>query len=157
MIKNIVFDMGNVLVDYIADGVCRHFIEDQETRKKVSTSIFVSPEWILLDLGVMPEDMALKKMQARLDTEEERSLAALCFNRWHEFNMYKKEGMEDVVRWLKSMGYGIYPCSNASVRLLSCYKDVLPAVDCFDGILFSADNAQASSIPILRKDLSVRK
>ena len=28
MIKNIVFDMGNVLVDYIADGVCRHFIED---------------------------------------------------------------------------------------------------------------------------------
>ena len=30
MIKNIVFDMGNVLVDYIADGVCRHFIEDQE-------------------------------------------------------------------------------------------------------------------------------
>ena len=26
MIKNIVFDMGNVLVDYIADGVCRHFI-----------------------------------------------------------------------------------------------------------------------------------
>ena len=48
----------------------------------------------------MPEDMALKKMQARLDTEEERSLAALCFNRWHEFNMYKKEGMEDVVRCL---------------------------------------------------------
>ena len=139
MIKNIVFDMGNVLVDYIADGVCRHFIEDQETRKKVSTSIFVSPEWILLDLGVMPEDMALKKMQDRLDTEEERSLAALCFNRWHEFNMYKKEGMEDVVRWLKSMGYGIYLCSNASVRLLSCYKDVLPAVECFDGILFSAD------------------
>ena len=34
MIKNIVFDMGNVLVDYTADGVCRHFIEDQETRKK---------------------------------------------------------------------------------------------------------------------------
>ena len=29
MIKNIVFDMGNVLVDYIADVVCRHFIEDQ--------------------------------------------------------------------------------------------------------------------------------
>lgn len=49
MIKNIVFDMGNVLVDYTADGVCRHFIEDPETRKKVSTSVFVSPEWILLD------------------------------------------------------------------------------------------------------------
>ena len=79
-------------------------------------------------------------MQARLDTEGgAQSGRHWCFNRWHEFNMYKKEGMEDVVRWLKSMGYGIYLCSNASVRLLSCYKDVLPAVDCFDGILFSAD------------------
>ena len=128
MIKNIVFDMGNVLVDYIADGVCRHFIEDQETRKKVSTSIFVSPEWILLDLGVMPEDMALKKMQARLDTEEERSLAALCFNRWHEFNMYKKEGMEDVVRWLKSMGYGIYLCRSSLNRIAVIGQHVAPVV-----------------------------
>ena len=45
-----------------------------------------------------------------------------------------------MVRWLKSMGYGIYLCSNASVRLLSCYKDVLPAVEQVpSGILFSAD------------------
>ena len=47
--------------------------------------------------------------------------------------------MEEVVRWLKSMGYGIYLCSNASVRLLTCYKEVIPAIDCFDGVLFSAD------------------
>lgn len=139
MIKNIVFDMGNVLVDYIADAVCSHFIEDEETRKKVSTAVFVSPEWVFLDMGVMPEDTALQKMQDRLDTEEERRLAALCFNHWHEYNMSRKEGMEEVVRWLKSRGYGIYLCSNASVRLLTCYKDVLPAVECFDGILFSAD------------------
>lgn len=69
----------------------------------------------------MPEDMALKKMQARLDTEEERSLAALCFNRWHEFNMYKKEGMEDVVRWLKSMGLrhlSVLQCICAPFELL---------------------------------------
>ncbi|MFR3752763.1 MAG: hypothetical protein ACLTW9_11610 [Enterocloster sp.] len=56
--------------------------------------------------------------------------------------MYKKEGMEDVVRWLKSMGCGItIVCmTNASViRLQSCCKDVLPAVECLDGVLFSAD------------------
>ena len=85
-------------MDYIADGVCRHFIEDQETRKKVSTSIFVSPEWILLDLGVMPEDMALKKMQARLDTEEERSLAALCFNAGMSSTCIEGRNGRDVVR-----------------------------------------------------------
>ena len=32
----------------------------------------------------------------------------------------------------------IYLCSNASARLPQCYRQVLPAAECFDGILFSA-------------------
>ena len=43
------------------------------------------------------------------------------------------------MRSLKEKGFGIYLCSNASVRLLSCYKQVIPAIDCFDGVLFSAE------------------
>ena len=139
MIKNIVFDMGQVLVDFVADAVCCHFIEDEAERREVYTSVFVSPEWVFLDMGVMPEDMALGKMQARLDTERKRDLAAKCFDHWHEYNMVAKPGMEELIRWLKSGGYGVYLCSNASVRLLACYEDLLPALDCFDGILFSAE------------------
>lgn len=139
MIKNIVFDMGQVLVSYVGNLVCQIYIEDEQERKDVSTSVFASPEWVLLDMGVMPEEEALKKMQERLDTECKREQAEWCFWHWHEYNMKPKEGMEELVRWLKSMGYGIYLCSNASVRLLKCYKEVIPAIDCFDGILFSAE------------------
>lgn len=139
MIKNIVFDMGQVLVSYVGNLVCQIYIEDEQERKDVSTSVFASPEWVLLDMGVMPEEEALKKMQERLDTESKREQAEWCFWHWHEYNMKPKEGMEELVRWLKSMGYGIYLCSNASVRLLKCYKEVIPAIDCFDGILFSAE------------------
>ena len=139
MIKNIVFDMGQVLVSYVGNLVCQIYIEDEQERKDVSTYVFASPEWILLDMGVMPEEEALKKMQERLDTERKREQAEWCFWHWHEYNMKPKEGMEELVRWLKSMGYGIYLCSNASVRLLKCYKEVIPAIDCFDGILFSAE------------------
>ena len=53
MIKNIVFDMGNVLVDYRGDLVCRHFIKDEEAVKKINTAVFLSPEWVLLDMGVI--------------------------------------------------------------------------------------------------------
>lgn len=139
MIKNIVFDMGQVLVSYVRDQVCRVHIKDPQVRKDVSTSVFVSPEWILLDMGVMTEKEALKYMQDRLDTEEKRREAAWCLEHWHEYNMMPKEGMEELVRWLKAAGYGIYLCSNASLRLLQCYKEVVPAIDCFDGVLFSAE------------------
>ncbi|MDU3397233.1 MAG: HAD family phosphatase [Clostridiales bacterium] len=139
MIKNIVFDMGNVLVDYVGDKVCRVLTQDEQLAKEVATAVFVSPEWILLDMGVISEEEGLRKMRSRLDTEEKRQLADQCFWHWHEYNMTAKPGMEKVVRELKNSGYGIYLCSNASVRLLSCYKNIIPAIECFDGILFSAD------------------
>lgn len=92
MIKNIVFDMGQVLVSYVGNLVCQIYIEDEQERKDVSTSVFASPEWVLLDMGVMPEEEALKKMQERLDTERKREQAEWCFWHWHEYNMNQKRG-----------------------------------------------------------------
>jgi putative hydrolase of the HAD superfamily len=48
------------------------------------------------------------------------------------------EEMGKVVVDLKSQGYKIYLCSNASVRLLTCYQ-MIPGIEHFDGILFSAE------------------
>lgn len=139
MIRNFVFDMGQVLVAYDSAWVCEHFIADAALRRRVETAVFNSPEWVYLDMGTLPEEMALERMQARLDTGEERRLARLCFEHWHEYNMRTIGGMDEVLRSLKAEGYGIYLCSNASLRLLECYREYLPAVDCFDGILFSAE------------------
>lgn len=139
MIKNIVFDMGKVLVDYVADAVCRHYIADEKEFHDVCTSVFISPEWVFLDMGVMEEEEALIRMQSRLETAHAREMAALCFWHWHEYNMWPIEGMEEVVAGLHQAGYGIYLCSNASVRLLQCYKAVIPGIEYFDGILFSAE------------------
>lgn len=138
MIKNIVFDMGRVLVDYEGDKVCRLFIEDEAERKAVTATVFDSQEWLFLDMGLLTEEEALKRMQARLETDHAKEMAALCYNHWHEYNMQPREEMGDLVRELKSQGYGIYLCSNASVRLLSCYQ-MIPGIDQFDGILFSAE------------------
>lgn len=137
MIRNLVFDMGNVLVNYEADRVCRYYIKEEEKISRISTSVFVSPEWMLLDLGVISEEEALKRMQARLPSEEEKALAEKCFWDWHIYNMWKAEGMEELIKRLNELGFGIYLCSNASVRLLTCYKTVIPGIEYFDGILFS--------------------
>ena len=137
MIKNIVFDMGKVLVEYDAMRVCEHYIEDPHDRKRVCTAIFVSPEWILLDMGVMPEEMAFGKICERLP-KRLHSAARQCFDHWHEYCMTSMTEMGPVVKGLKEQGYGIYLCSNASMRLLDCYQKVIPGIEYFDGILFSA-------------------
>lgn len=138
MIRNIVFDMGKVLTAYDPMPVCRHHIEDPEDRERVCTAVFISPEWVLLDMGVLPEEQAVKQMCARLP-ERLREAARLCMRDWDKYNMEPIPEMGAVVRELKARGFGIYLCSNASVRLLTCWQRVIPATDCFDGMLFSAE------------------
>ena len=69
MIRNLVFDMGNVLVFYDPLRVVRNFVKDEEQVQAVNTAVFVSPEWLMLDMGVIPEEEALRRMQGRLKTE----------------------------------------------------------------------------------------
>lgn len=138
MIKNIVFDMGNVLVSHDGMGVCRQFIEDAVDRERVYTSVFVSPEWLMLDMGVIEEEQAIRQMCDRLPLRLHDTVR-LCMREWHRYCMTTVTDMEPLIRRLKSAGYGIYLCSNANTRLLECYRDVLPAVDCFDGILYSTE------------------
>lgn len=139
MIKNIVFDMGKVLLNYDPRRVTGHFIYDEAERMSVETAVFISPEWLLLDMGVISDGEGLARMQSRLATPHAREMAKLCMDHWHEYCMWEIDGMREVVKSLKDRGFGIYLCSNASLRMLSCYQDVIPGIECFDGVLFSAE------------------
>ena len=138
-IKNFVFDMGNVLVFYDSRRASRRFAADEEEMEAVNTSVFVSPEWLLLDMGLISQDEALRRMQARLPEGHAREAARMCLEHWHEYCMWPVPGMEELVTWLKGNGYGLYLCSNASLRMLDCYLDVIPGIRLFDGVLFSAE------------------
>ncbi len=139
MIRNIVFDMGKVLVSYDPLLVCRQCMTDEEEIQRVNTSVFVSPEWLLLDMGLISEEDALGKMQARLPEGHAREAARFCLEHWHEYCMWEVPGMRELVYELKDQGYGIYLCSNASLRMLRCCQQVIPAIEVFDGVLFSAE------------------
>lgn len=139
MIKNIVFDMGNVLVYYDSRRASRRFAADEQEMEAVNTSVFISPEWLMLDMGVISQEEALKRMAARLPQGHAREAAALCLKHWHEYCMWPVPGMEALVTDLKNQGYGLYLCSNASLRMLDCYLDMIPGIRLFDGVLFSAE------------------
>ncbi len=138
MIKNIVFDMGKVLVEYDSMRVCRHYIEDPQDRELVNTAVFISPEWVMLDMGVISDEEALGRICRRLP-ERLHEKAALCLRDWNKYCMWTLPGTAQLIRELKEKGYGVYLCSNAAIRLLDCYRDVIPEPDLFDGMLFSAE------------------
>ena len=76
--KNVVFDMGNVLVNYDPDLVTKQYTDDPELIREVHNVLFCSQEWLKLDAGLISEESALRSVLKRFRTEEEQSLAAKC-------------------------------------------------------------------------------
>ena len=136
--KNILFDMGTVLVTYNPEWVIRRYTEDEELIREVKNIVFHSQEWFLLDAGLIEEEKAERNWMERLSSDKARELAHLSFQNWHLYNMKTIPGTAEIIRAVKENGKEIYLLSNASLRLLSIYKEVIPAVECFSGIFYSA-------------------
>ena len=54
MIKNIVFDIGNVILNFNIDEVLNKYTPDKKIRKFIKENIINSPEWLeyaLIDTG----------------------------------------------------------------------------------------------------------
>ena len=138
MIRNIVFDMGKVLLDYEPLAVCYAYTDREEDVEQIGRELFFAEELVLLDQGLITDEKALDRVKKRLPEERLQKLAEESLAHWHEYNLRPMAGMEELVRTLKEAGYGIYLCSNASLRLRS-YETEIPGHQYFDGTVVSAE------------------
>ena len=136
VIRNIVFDMGGVLIDFNPElFMDREGITAAEDRSMIRKELFRSVEWVMMDLGQLTEDEVEPRVLARVP-ERLRSHVSHLLRHWAD-DRRMINGMEDLVRQLKEAGYGIYLLSNASVDQPNYWKR-LSISQYFDGTLVSA-------------------
>ena len=152
MIRNIVFDMGKVLVGYDPVAVCRQYTDSADEIELLRRELFASEEWTLLDWGMITEEEAMSRVKNRLPDQRMRDMADACMAHWHEYNIMPVAEMGDLVKELKEKGYGIYLCSNMSLRL-RVFEDQLPGIQYFDGILVSAEEKLLKPDPAIYERL----
>ena len=155
MIRNVVFDMGKVLLDYDAVAVCRQYTQDAGEIGLIRRELFEGPEWELLDQGLITEAEAIKRVGGRLADGRLVRLAEECLAHWHEYNLSPVPGMDGLVRDLKQAGYGIYLCSNVSLRFRVFEKE-MPGTAYFDGMLISAEEKLVKPDPAIYERLFSR-
>ena len=137
MIRNIVFDMGNVLIHWKPERFLERAGIPEEDRPLILKEVFGSVEWIQLDRGSVSSEEALAAMCRRLPERLHAPARDLAQN-WWRTSLLPVEGMADLVRELKALGYGVYLLSNAKTDLPQ-YFDLIPGSECFDGRVVSAD------------------
>lgn len=152
MIRNVVFDMGNVLLDYqpqkFADGLLR----DPEAAGAVVRELFGGPEWKLLDAGAVELSEALARVQARIPQYEQE--AALVMERW-PYVMEPVPGMPELVERLKGRGYGLYLLTNTSMQFFQ-FREHFELLRRFDGFIASAKEKLVKPDPAIYRLLCNR-
>lgn len=136
MIKNILFDMGNVLIRFDRKLFLDRLQISDADKEVLLREVFASVDWSHMDRGTKTEVTALESMKARLPQRLHAAAEELTL-RWDE-PLIPIDGMYELVEELKTKGYGIYLLSNASVRQHT-YWPRIPASRFFDGTLISAD------------------
>jgi len=106
MIKNLVFDLGNVLIEWNPDKIFRHFEADEMRRQSLREAIFDSHLWHQTDWGSLSLSEACKLAQQNLDPSFEAVVEKIFFH-WYEAVDVYQNLQEKIEQWSK-LGYHIY-------------------------------------------------
>lgn len=136
MIKNVVFDMGNVLVRYQPADFIKGYTSHPEEQRLLVNEIFGSVEWLQFDRGAISKDEMAVKICQRLPIEHHGTVSEILTH-WYE-GLQPIEEISEIVRQLKEQGYRLYILSNASQDYYH-FRSIIPTLELFDGEFVSSD------------------
>ena len=109
MIKNIIFDLGNVLVKYSPENFLNKYVK-KENQEDFIINIFKSKDWLELDRGTLSYEDAIEVFTKRVP-EEKESIEKLFRENISSCISPIEENVE-IMRKLKNNGYNVYILSN---------------------------------------------
>lgn len=135
LIKNIIFDMGGVLVKFNPDEMIKRNIEP-EYHSAVMNCVFLSEYWRLMDKGEISVDDALEKMLASLPAHIHQNVRSMVLEREREMPPIK--GITPIIKALYSNGYRLFVLSNCP-DWFHDFIHTIPCIELFEGFVVSAD------------------
>ena len=132
--KNIIFDLVNVLVNFHPrDFVDKHVLE--EKREKIFRLILQGEEWQKLDRGTITQQEALESFLRKMP--EEKETICKIFPRYLTDCLSPNQENIKLVYELKKRGYSLYVLSNFHKNLFEKIQKEWEVFQQFDGKIIS--------------------
>ena len=103
MIKNIIFDLGNVIINYNQEKIIKSFTLNKDEHDYIIEQIFKSPEWHMMDLGTITNQEAANIINQRNSFKYE-DLTNEFLNNWYKVQIFNKDVVE-LTKKLYEKGY----------------------------------------------------
>ncbi|MCR5507277.1 MAG: HAD family phosphatase [Lachnospiraceae bacterium] len=135
MIKNLIFDMGGVLIGYRwKEMLTEDFGVEEDRAFPIGEMLFEDPIWRKFDAGLEPMETVLEHY-VELYPEDATVIRRMFYE--GERMSVKRERVWDRVRELKNSGYKIYVLSNYSEYLFKKHTKDVTILPIMDGIVVS--------------------
>ena len=121
MIKNIIFDLGNVIINYNQKKIISNFTDKEDEIKYIFDEIFNSPEWTLMDLGDITNDGTIEIINKR-NTFKYEKLTQEFLNEWYKKQPINRDIVE-IAKILKKNGYNLFVLSNMANLTYEYFKN----------------------------------
>ncbi len=133
-IKNIIFDVGDVLIEYRWKDMLMDYGMSMEEAVSLGNKIFDPSLWNPFDLGLITEDELIAEYKMRYPKDIK---AIDFFIRHGEYMHVPRPEIWDKVHKLKTMGYHIYLLSNYSECLFTKHTKGAPFMQDISGKVVS--------------------
>lgn len=134
-IKNIVFDMGNVILDYNPSRIVSKVFTDPAEKDLFLKEIFQSEGWRMLDQGTLTFEEHYQELASRYPMYAEK--IDWILQNWHKDQPYIP-GIHNLIERLDAAGFDLYLLSNANSRYYT-FETYLDIFKRFKGITLSSD------------------
>lgn len=135
MIKNIIFDLGNVIVNYNQEKIIKQFTQNKDEHDYIIEQIFKAPEWQMMDLGMITNQEAANIINQR-NNFLYKDLTDEFLNNWYKVQIINRD-VVGLAKKLYEKGYKLYVLSNMANLTFEFFKNDEFFKMC-DGIIISA-------------------
>lgn len=138
MIKNYIFDFGNVLGEFYPERLTAPCVKNEASRKIISEVVFDREYWDKLDMGTITDEQVREGIKSRLP-ENLHKEACSVYDNWVS-NMTPFPGMDEIIEEISKSDKKLFLISNISIGFADTYKNVPwinELLSKFDGLVFS--------------------
>lgn len=153
MIKNVILDVGKVLVEWEPEAAFQKLGFDADTARIVGEATVLSPDWNELDRSALSDEEMLAKFIANAPANE-------CEIRklWDNIGLaiYQYDYAKSWIQRMRQNGYRVYILSNYARWTYEKTQEALSFLEDVDGALFSFQVQQIKPEPEIYRSLLKR-
>ena len=136
MVRNVIFDLGGVVLDWNPDRIVSRFQPVPEMRASLKAALFGHADWRLFDRGTLSESELIDRLSVRVGGTRQAMTAILDGIR---DSLVEKPDTVQLIRNLQERGTPLYCLSNMPASVYAHLRQRHNFWDAFSGIVISGE------------------